>query len=802
MPDIMKRLGREVLVVDGALGSMLQRYSVPPEQCPAQLNITAPDIISDIHHGYVTAGADCITTNSFGASRPKLAEYGLEDQVAELNKAAVKLARQAKPMHILADVGPTGLVLEPLGDARFDDVFEIFTEQITALAHVGPDAIVIETMTDIAECRCAVLAAKEACDLPVLALVTFGLSGRMDLSGTDPATAALILEAAGADAVGMNCGLGPEQMLPLVEQMAAATTLPIIAQPNAGLPRLEDGATVFPGTADEMGEHAARFVDVGAAAVGSCCGSTPEFTGSIMDFVQGKTIAERVAPPGVVLAGPRGHVRLGVGHPLAVIGERINPTGKPALAESLKEGSTTVVRSLAVEQEHAGAHALDVNVGAPGIDAVQALTAAIKALTGMSDLPLVLDTTDPQALGAALKVYPGRALINSVNGAGDSMDSVLPLARKYGAAVVALALDEVGIPKTAEGRVEIVDRIRSAAHAAGLDDSDILVDVLTMTAATDPDAVSVTLDALRAVSAERGLATVLGVSNVSHGLPGRAALNAAFLEMAAADGLDAAIANPADLDISRSVKASDVLLGRDEQAAAWVAWSAAGEVSSQGLPEGAGALDSVAPEAALAEAVERGDKDAAPALVEDVISAGRAPGEVIGEVLTPAIQRLGDAFGRGEVFLPQLMVSAEAMKAAVDQVKTHLSEEEGASAGRVVFATVKGDIHSIGKDICVSLLESQGFDVDDLGVDVQAEEVVRAAEAAQAVCLSALMTTTLPAMEQTVAGLNDAVPGTPVFVGGAVVTREWANSIGAGYSDDAPGCVDAVRGALEGGFER
>jgi 5-methyltetrahydrofolate--homocysteine methyltransferase len=406
------------------------------------------------------------------------------------------------------------------------------------------------------------------------------------------------------------------------------------------------------------------------------------------------------------------------------------------------------------------------------------------------------------------------------------------LARKYGAAVVALALDDVGIPKTAGGRVEIVDRIRSAAHDAGLGDSDLVVDVLTMTAATDPDAVSVTLDAVRAVSAERGLATVLGVSNVSHGLPGRAALNAAFLEMAAAEGLDAAIANPADLDVARAVKAADVLLGRDEQAAAWVAWSSAeerlaeaegrvpsasslaggeagdgggapgdGEGPRQGLSEDGGAPPS-APEAALAAAIDRGDKDAAPGLVEDVISAGRAAGEVIAEVLTPAIQRLGDAFGRGEVFLPQLMVSAEAMKAAVEQVKTHLSEEDGHGAGRVVFATVKGDIHSIGKDICVSLLESQGFEVDDLGVDVEAEEVVRAADAAQAVCLSALMTTTLPAMERTVADLTDRSPGIPVFVGGAVVTREWANSIGAGYSDDAPGCVDAVREALEGGFDR
>jgi 5-methyltetrahydrofolate--homocysteine methyltransferase len=829
MPDIMNRIGDEVLVIDGAFGSMLERYSVPPEQCPAQLNATAPDIIADIHKSYVLAGAHCITSNSFGASRPKLAEYGLEDQVDELNRAAVRLAREAKPMHVLADVGPTGLVLAPLGETTFDELFETFAEQVRALASGNPDAIIIETMTDIAESRCAVLAAKDVCDLPVFATVTFGLNGRMDLSGTDPETAAVILEAAGADAVGMNCGLGPEQMLPLVERMAQATSLPIVVLPNAGLPTLAEGETVFPGTADEMGEHAALFVEAGAAAVGSCCGSTPEFTGAIMDFTAGKDVADRADVPGVALAGPRGILRLGQGYPMAVIGERINPTGKPALADSLREGSTTVVRSLAVEQQEAGAHALDVNVGAPEVDALTALTDSVLALTGISDVPLVLDTTDVAALEAALRAYPGRALINSVNGSAESMESVLPLASTYGAAVVVLALDDDGIPETPEGRLGIVDRVRTAAYEHGLTDADLIVDLLTMTAATDPRAASVTLEALRVVSAEWGLATVLGVSNVSHGLPGRPALNAAFLTMAAAKGLDAAIINPSDIDVTRAVKAADVLLGNDQQAAAWVAWAQAeetareaggvspsarsfaggeadgghevsdgGEGPHRGLSEDGGTHPPASPEADLASAIERGDSDAAPELVERVISAGRAPDEVIGEVLTPAIQRLGDAFGRGEVFLPQLMVSADAMKSAVAQVKTHLPDDEGSSEGRVAFATVKGDIHSIGKDICVSLLESQGFVVDDLGVDVAVERVAEAAGYADAVCLSALMTTTLPAMEQTVAEVEQAAPGTPVLVGGAVVTEAWADSIGAGYSDDAPGCVEAVRAAVKG----
>lgn len=852
MPDIAKRLGHEVLVIDGAFGTMLQRAEVPAEQCPEQLNVTAPEIVAGIHRDYVLAGADCVTSNSFGGTRVKLAEYGLADQVDLLNRAAVRVAREAGAQHVLADVGPSGLVLEPLGEATFDEVHELFVEQIEALAAEEPDAIIIETMTDIAEARCAVLAAKSVCDLPVIASVTFGLAGRMDLSGTDPATAAVVLEAAGADAVGMNCGLGPEQMLPLVAAMAGATTLPVIVQPNAGLPQLVDGRTVFPGTADEMGAYAARFVEEGASLVGSCCGSSPSFTGAIVDFAKEVPVAERATanpggtdaagdagPRGFTVAGPRGIARIGGGAPLAVIGERINPTGKPALADSLRAGSMEVVRSFAVQQQHGGAHLLDVNVGAPGVDAADALPAAVKALVGMSDLPLVLDTTDAAALEAALRVYPGRALVNSVSGEEASMEAVLPLVARYGAAVVVLALDDSGIPETPEGRVAIVRRVRDRARAYGIPERYLLVDVLTLTAATDPHAAATTLEALRVVSRELGLATMLGVSNVSHGLPGRPALNAAFLSMAAGAGLDAAIVNPDDSGVMRAIAAADALLGRDDQCARWVARTKAEERAADGGPGGharpeareapysdsprrgpaasPAALRPSSPTppaelraeppgppsdtaARLAAAVESGDSDGAPALVDELIASGMAPGAVIGEVLTPAIQNLGDAFGRGEAFLPQLMVGASAMKVAVDRAKSHLPAAEAeATAGTVVFATVKGDIHSIGKDICVSLLESQGYSVRDLGVDVPAADVASAAALADAdaVCLSALMTTTLPAMKATIEAVEEAAPGTPVLVGGAVVTEEWARSIGAGYSDDAPGCVREVSSAIE-----
>lgn len=802
MPDIEMRLGRDVLVVDGAMGTMLQRGGVPAEQCPEQLNVTAPEIIADIHHNYVLAGADCVSTNTFGGTRAKLDEYGLGDQVVELNRAAVRIARKSGAQHVLADVGPTGRVLAPLGKAGFDEVFAMFVEQIEALAAEEPDAIFIETMTDIAEARCAVLAARSVCDLPVFASVSFGLSGRMELSGTDPATAAVILEAAGASVVGMNCGLGPEQMLPLVEQMAEATSLPLIVQPNAGLPTLVDGKTVFPGTPDEMGLAAARFVELGASLVGSCCGSTPTFTGAIVDFAKQVKLSQRPAVhAGIVLAGPRGVARVGAGLPFSVIGERINPTGKKHLADSLREGSMTVVREFASQQQEAGAHLLDVNVGAVGVDAALLLPQAVMTLVGMSDLPLVLDNTDPAALEPALRAYPGRALINSVNGGEESMSTVLPLARRYGAAVVVLALDDEGIPDTAEGRLAIVDRVRKRAHAFGLSDRDLIVDCLTMTAATDPRAAATTLDAVRTVSREWGLATVLGVSNVSHGLPGRPQLNAAFLAMAAGNGLHAAIINPSDVAAMEAVSAVDALLGHDTQAEKWIARASVETAQATAPSFGPAEADfSASVAGTLATAIERGDRDSAPGLVDKLIEGGMGPQAVIADVLTPAIQKLGDGYGRGEVFLPQLIAAADAMKLAVERAKSHLPTGSATAEGRVAFGTVKGDVHSIGKDICISMLESQGYEVDDLGVDVAAESFVEAAASADVVCLSALMTTTLRSMEGTVRALAEA-GDTPVFVGGAVVTEDYASSIGAGYSKDAPGCVRAVREAIHANRE-
>jgi len=800
MPDIHSKLGREVLVVEGAMGTMLQRAGIGPGQCLEQLNLTAPDVVIDIHRQYQLAGADCAVTNTFCGTRAKLDEYGLGDMVTEFSRAGVRLAREAGAAYVLGGVGSSGLVMEPLGKVSFDVMFDIFAEQACALVQEAPDAILIETMTDLAEARCALLAARSVCDLPVFVTMTFGVTGLSDLSATPPEVAAVVLEACGASAVGLNCGIGPEQMLPVLEKMVAATDLPIIIQPNAGLPKLVDGKTIFPGTADEMARFAEKFVDTGAAVVGSCCGSTPSFTRAIADVVSGRTVAGREAPEGLALASARRVVRIGYWHPVAVIGERINPTGKKLLAESLREGSMSVVREYAIEQEHDGADLLDVNVGATGVDEVEVLRSAVMALATMSDAPLVIDNTDPIAVEAALKTYPGRVLLNSVNGSEESMEALLPLAARYGAAVLVLCLHAEGIPATAKGRLAVAERVRARALEEGLVDRDLAVDCLVLTAATDGAAAGVTLETLRRVSQEWGLATVLGVSNVSHGLPGRPTLNATFLQMATEAGLSAAIVNPLDLHITGTPAAIDVLTGRDENAERWIALTQVEREPDESVDTTTVEDPTVAVRAdrRLARAIETGDKDSAPGLVDQVIADGMGPQDVIADILTPTIQRLGDAFAKSEVFLPQLMISADAMKVAVTQAKTHLPPGSDHFAGKVVFATVQGDVHSIGKDICVSLLESSGYEVEDLGVDVPSERVVEAAKDCDIVCLSALMTTTVRAMRETVDAVKTQTT-VPVVVGGAVVTIDLAESLGAGYADDAPACVRVVGDAIEAG---
>ena len=732
MPDIMMRLGREMLVIDGAMGTMLQRAGYGAGTCNELLNLVEPDAITQIHTNYVLAGADCVTTNTFGASRTKLAEYHLDDQVADINRAGVRLARASGAQHVLADIGPTGLLLRPLGETTFDELYEVFAEQAAALGKGlgGPDAFILETFTDIAELRIAVLACKETVpELPVFASITCSEAGRTDLSGTDPETAAIIVEAAGADAVGLNCGLGPAQMESLVTEMIAATTLPVFVRPNAGLPELTaSGDTRYPGTADEMAAFARVASEAGVAAVGSCCGSTPSFTGAIADEIAGAPCVH-VADRGFdrpVVASPREYHVIGGGNRrradvpdderrLTRIGERINPTGKPELRASLEAGSTELAVTYALEQEAAGADMLDINVGGAGVDEVTMLPLVVEAVGAAVDVPLSIDTMDAEALERALCVYPGRALVNSVSGEVASRKAILPLVKRYGACAIALALDERGIPVTAPERVEVIETIRRDAQEYGIASSRLVADTLVLTMAADPTAPRTTLEALRLVG-EAGMATVLGISNVSHGMEDRATVNAKFLADAVAAGLDAAIINVNESPSAR-ITAS---------------------------------------------------------LTDD-------------EVAQMNMTTLAEKFKTGEIFLPQLMRALELMRTSADADAI----DTASSKGTIVFATVHGDIHSIGKEICAALLTSQGYRVVDLGVDVPAATVVKAARTENpcAVCLSALMTTTLPAMRETIEALHDALPDMPVCVGGAVVTKEWAHRAHAHYSTDAPSCV-------------
>ncbi|MCL2679923.1 MAG: homocysteine S-methyltransferase family protein [Coriobacteriia bacterium] len=831
MDTFRERLGREVLVLDGAMGTMLQQAGFLAVGAPETLNLIEPDSIARIHSFYRLAGADCVTTNTFGANRSKLAHYNNADLVEQINTAAVRLARQSGAPYVLADMGPTGLILgasanssdsaeaaEPAAVVEFDQVYEIFYQQAAALAAERPDAFLLETFTDIAELRSAVIACRDADPtLPIIASISLGQSGRMELSGTNPQAAAVILEALRVDAIGLNCSLGPEQMLPLVRQLRAATTLPVLVQPNAGMPTLAaDGSTYFPAAPTDFSHFARDMHQAGVAAIGSCCGSTPEFTAAIADEVAGLFCtfdAESVqtsnsVPQLVRIASPQRALTMGAALPLRSIGERINPTGKPVLKQQLLAGSMTMVRELAAAQQAAGVDVLDINVGVAGIDEVTTLKAAVCAVAGAFPLPIAIDTTNPAALEAALKAYPGKALVNSVTGEQKSLDAVLPLVARYGAAVVVLALDEQGIPADAAGRLNIVRRVRDAARERGISDSDVLVDSLVMAAAADKDAARITLQTMQLVQRELGLATILGVSNVSHGLPNRAALNAAFLTAAAQQNLSAAIINPNDSSIADTVATINQTRG-DSAADSNVAqitpqidhsladFTALLEAAFQpqhvpdDIPPDASEQE-LPPDQQLVRALVLGDSDAAPRLVDLLLHQGMSVDAVIADILTPTIQDLGARFAEGSVFLPQLMVAAEAMKAAVTCAKTHLpttncaEEFDQNSSMQVVFATVKGDIHSIGKDICVSLLESQGIEVCNLGVDVASSQIVAAAREASAVCLSALMTTTLPAMAESVRALRAAYPQLPIVLGGAVVTQQWADSQDAYYEEDAP----------------
>ncbi len=757
-------------ILDGAMGTQLQLRGLQPGEIPELWNLTRPDDIRAVHEAYLAAGSNLSYANTFGANPAK---YHGDAPLAEVIRAGVTIAKEVAAKYgarVALDVGPTGRLLKPAGDFAFDAAYEAFAEEIRIGADAGADVIVLETFADTYELKAALLAAKENANLPIYATVALSADGKL-LTGADVKTVAALFNALKPDAVGFNCGLGPDQLLPFVRELAGLTSLPIIVKANAGLPKVVNGETVFTVGPEAFARDLAACTEAGATILGGCCGTTPAHIAAAAEALKTVTSSRVVCKPQTVVSSYSKCVALPLDDSV-VIGERINPTGKKRLKEAYRTGDTGYILREAIAQVEAGATILDVNAGVPGIDEPKVLTETMEAIQSVTDVPLQLDTSDPIALERALRHYNGVALINSVNGKQESMDAVFPLVKKYGGVVVALTLDEEGIPATAEGRVAIARRILEYGAKFGLTKDDFVVDVLCLAVSADPMSARVILESLKRVRAELGVRTILGVSNVSFGLPARPLLNATFYALALEAGLSSAIVNPLSTEMMTAYRSWRALTGRDTNCAEWIA----------SVAETAPAAPTET-KPSLKKAIVSGLKQDAATSAAALLKEGIAPLEVINGEIVPALEVVGQGFEKGTLFLPQLLMSAEAAAAAFEVIKTKFADAQGAKRGPIVIATVKGDIHDIGKNIVRALLENYGFDVIDLGRDVAPEVIVEAAQKnhCKLVGLSALMTTTVPFMAETIRQLVAADPSIETFVGGAVLTPEYAAEIKATY---------------------
>ena len=766
----------EIEFLDGGFGTMIQAAGLPAGKDPTDWNIENPEAVQSVHKAYVAAGSDIVLTNTFGANRLKY--HGSHD-LGELVRAAIANARASGAKKVALDVGPTGKLLKPAGDLDFEDAYSAFSELVRS-AREGYDLVFIETMGDTREIKAAVLAAKENCDLPVYVSVALGEDGKL-LTGASVECVAAMLEGLGVDAYGFNCGLGPDRMLPYVERLAKVTTKPIIVKPNAGMPRLTDGKTVFDVGPEEFAKHVKSLVEAGATIVGGCCGTTPGHIVSVRSLELGvRSDGLKLLLPNLISSGAS-VVEL-KSHEGLIIGERINPTGKKKLKEAYARGDQAYVLREAVTQVDAGAMVLDVNCGVPGIDEAATLDKTIGAVESVVTCPLQIDTADPKALEIALRHVNGKALVNSVNGKRESMDAVFPLVKKYGGMIVGLCLDESGIPATSDGRIAIAEKILAEGAKYGFAKKDFVFDALTLAVSADADAAKVTLETVKRLTDELGVNTVLGVSNVSFGLPNRPVLNNTMYALAKRAGLSAAIANPSVIRDEIDPAAEDVLLGRDPGCLKWIAVNSGAEGIPHPQLSGASAVST------LVSSIRHGLKADAYTAAEELLKTTE-PVEVIEKGIVPALEEVGRGFEKGTIFLPQLLMSADAAGEAFSAVRKILGRTSSSTStspstsSPIIIATVKGDIHDIGKNIVRALLENYGFDVIDLGRDVPPEEIVAAAvkNGSKLVGLSALMTTTVGAMAETVRQLKEADPSISTFVGGAVVTDEYASSIGATY---------------------
>lgn len=778
-------LGKRLVFVDGGMGTMLQAAGLTGGEAPERWNLTHPETVAEVHRAYLAAGCDIVTANTFGATG---ARFGAELQ--KVIQAGVELARQGveEAGHGFAafDMGPTGKLLAPYGELPFQEAVSLYRQAAAWGAEAGADLIIIETMGDPYEMKAAVLGAREACDLPILATMMADVNGRL-LTGGTVETMAVLLDGLGVTALGLNCGLGGPEMLPLLRRIRRVTERPLLCSPNAGLPRMEGGRTVFPAGPEAFAQAQRELAQAGAWLLGGCCGTTPEHIRAMVAACREVTPAP--VPPVTETWISSGSEAVCLDHGPVVIGERINPTGKKRMQEALRTGDENYLLKEAVNQSAAGAAVLDVNVGLGGVDEAAWMERAVSAIQGVCTCPLQLDTADPEALARGLRAYNGKALINSVSGKQEVMDQVFPLAKRYGGTVVALLLDEEGIPDTAEGRVAIARRIMAEAARYGIAKRDLVMDALTMTVSTGERNALVTLETLRRCREKLGVRTVLGVSNISFGLPQREKLAGPFLTLALGAGLDAAILNPLSEAMMDAWQAALTLTGRDKGCRAYL------ERFAGAAPVKSGAQAAFS----LEEAVRRGLRAEAERAARERLAEGEAPMDLVEKRLLPALTQVGDGYEAGTLFLPQLLMSAEAAQGAFALVQQALGEKSTGMRrqGRIALATVEGDIHDIGKNIVKVLLESYGFEVLDLGKNVRPEQVLAAvrAEKLHMVGLSALMTTTVPAMERTIALLRREAPDCRVVVGGAVLTPELAAAIGAhAYARDA---MDTVRFARE-----
>ena len=803
---ITDRLGKELLFFDGGMGTLLQEKGLAPGELPETWNISRPEVIKEIHKRYIEAGSDIVLTNTFGANALKFHAEGCS--LEEIVKTAVDLAKKAaaeadtvssdrsgtagrkRTIYTALDIGPTGKLLKPMGDLDFETAYEAFREVMVWGEEAGADLIHIETMSDTYELKAAVLAAKENTSLPVFATAIFDERRKL-LTGADVPSVIALLEGLRVDALGINCGMGPEQMLPVVEEYIKYSSLPVIVKPNAGLPKQRDGHTYYDVSPEEFAGYMGKIVSMGACVIGGCCGTTPDHIQAMTNFCRRLDIIPPSEKNDTIVSSYGQSVFLGKGS--KIIGERINPTGKKKFKQALKDHDLEYILREGIAQQDNGAHILDVNVGLPDIDEISMMKETVQALQSVVNLPLQIDTVDAAAMEAALRIYNGKAMVNSVSGKQESMDKVFPLIRKYGGVVIGLTLDEAGIPGDAEGRVRIAERIISEAAKYGIKKKDIVIDALAMTISSEPDGAKVTLETLRRLRDDLNVNTVLGVSNISFGLPARPVVNAAFYTMAMMNGLSAGIINPSSEDMMKAWYAYHALMGLDANCESYIDHYSNVQTANA-APSENGRKTAVS----LRESIEKGLKEDA-ALITAELSETQEPLGIINTELIPALNHVGDGFEAGTIFLPQLLMSAEAAKSAFAILKDKMdkSGEVQEKIGTIILATVKGDIHDIGKNIVKVLLENYSFDVIDLGKDVAPEQIVDMVldKNVKLVGLSALMTTTVVSMEETIHMLREQAPQCKVMVGGAVLNQEYADMIGADfYGKDA---MQSVRYAQE-----